>query len=140
MLVADAVLTPKLSARTDPLGGRPLVEESSFWRCELDMLFPVLFVALLVSVLVWLFLCQRLFAALESRHSGKYESMSSPDLSTNSTFSGSFALLEFLFRQEWLALEDPALDTLCKRMRVVFVICSLIILSIALSIVLGLVP
>lgn len=106
----------------------------------MDLFFPLVFVLFLLATIVWLFHCRRLFALLEARHREKYEAMHTPDLTSNSTFSGSAALLKFLFRREWEALDDPALDALCRRLRVLFVVCVLAFASLLLSIPLGLAP
>jgi hypothetical protein len=66
-----------------------------------ESVFFILFAALFFSVLVWFFLCHRLFAMLEARHPEKYESMGKPTLIKNNTLSTNITFMKFLLRREW---------------------------------------
>lgn len=44
--------------------------------------------------------------------------MGSPSLFWNNSIRNNWLFLKFLFRSEWRALGDPALDNMCRLMRV----------------------
>ncbi len=76
----------------------------------------IVFGVLFCSVLVWFFLCYRLFKILETRHPEKYEAMGKPSLIMNNNLSSNITFMKFLFKREWRELEDSALSTLGKSM------------------------
>lgn len=94
----------------------------------MEGVFPILFGVLIFSVLVWFFLCTRLFRSLAARHPEKYESMGKPSLIMNNSPSSNIAFMKFLFRGEWRALGDPGLSSLSRLMVVLFVAYSLLLL------------
>ena len=102
--------------------------------------FVIMFGLLFCSVLVWIFLCNRLFKILETRHPEKYESMGKPGLIANNTMSSNFTFMKFLFKREWRDLDDAGLAVLGKFMLVFFVIYMVGFLTLFLSVPLGYAP
>lgn len=102
--------------------------------------FPVLFVILFCSVLLWFFLCYRLFKILEVRHPEKYESMGKPSLIMNNSLSTNITFMKFLFKKEWRDLKDQSLASLSKFMLVFFVIYTVVFLILFMSITLSFAP
>ncbi len=80
----------------------------------MNEIFPILFCVLFCFVLVWFFLCVKLFKALETRHPKKYEEMGKPSLFMNNSMSGNIAFMRFLFKRESRNLDDTKLDSLSK--------------------------
>ena len=99
--------------------------------------FLIIFGILFCSVLVWFFLCHRLFKILETMHPEKYESMGKPSLIMNNTVSSNITFMKFLFKREWSELEDSGVATLGKSMLVFLVIYMIGFLTLFLSIALG---
>lgn len=73
---------------------------------------------LFISVFIWFALSYRMFKLLKARHPEKYSAMGKPSLITNNSISNSFAYNKFLFKREYLELNDPELAKLGKFMRV----------------------
>ncbi|RUO38607.1 hypothetical protein CWE13_02880 [Aliidiomarina shirensis] len=96
--------------------------------------FAVIFVILLCSVLLWFFLCIRLFKILETRHPEKYESMGKPSLFLNNSISNNITFMKFLFKREWRGLNDPNLALLSNFMLVFFVVYMAVFLTLFVSI------
>ncbi|WP_447894329.1 hypothetical protein [Vreelandella sp. GE22] len=88
----------------------------------MDEFIPIVFGVLFFLVLVWFFLCHRLFKILASRHPVKYKSMGSPSVVLNNSPSSSLILFKFLFKKEWKSLNDLGLAALSKSMLVFFVV------------------
>ncbi len=80
--------------------------------------FLSLFALLFLSVLVWLYLCTRLFKLLQEQHPEKFVSMGEPHLTRNNQPIHTVNLLKFLFKKEWEALGDKQVMQLGQRMRV----------------------
>ncbi|MCL1050455.1 hypothetical protein L2755_12565 [Shewanella abyssi] len=99
--------------------------------------FPILFGLLFLSVLVWFFLCHRLFKILELRHPEKYESMGKPSLIMNNSISNNMAFMRFLFKSEWRELDDSGVTSLSKGMLVFFLLYSAVFLVFFVGINLG---
>lgn len=99
--------------------------------------FLIIFIVLLCSIIVWFFLCNRLFKILETRHPEKYESMGKPGLIVNNTPSATLTFMKFLFKREWRDLNDPGLAALGKFMLVFFLIYLIGFLTLNFSMWLG---
>jgi hypothetical protein len=97
----------------------------------------IMFGVLFCSVLVWFFLCNRLFKILETRHPEKYESMGKPSLIANNSLSSNLTFMKFIFKREWRNLDDSGLSDLGKFMLVFFVIYMLGFLALFFSVSLG---
>lgn len=102
--------------------------------------FPIIFGILFCSVLIWFFLCFRLFKILETRHPDKYESMGKPGLAANNSISSNLKFMKFLFKREWRELNDSGLALLGKFMLVFFSIYSIAFLVLFTSVPLGYAP
>ncbi len=83
----------------------------------MELLLIIGFVALFCSVALWLFLCFRLFKALERNHPEKFQAMGSPDLGENNTLAANVALFRFLYHKEWLVFDNSPLAGLASFMR-----------------------
>ena len=98
--------------------------------------FVIMFMVLFCAVLVWFFLCNRLFKILQTRHPEKYESMGKPGLITNNTMSSNFTFIKFLVKREWRDLDDSGLAALGKFMLVfgiIYIVGFLVLLSVPLG-------
>ena len=80
------------------------------------------FGTLFISVFIWFALSYKMFKLLETRHAKKYSAMGKPSLIMNNSISNSFAFMKFLFKREYLELNDPELSKLAKFMRAFFVL------------------
>ena len=81
-----------------------------------------LFLILFVMVCAWFALCKWLFSRLEKQHPKKYEEMGKPSLFLRNNISNGWSFMTFLFRSEYLPLEDPILTRTCKIMKIFFAI------------------
>ena len=82
--------------------------------------YPILFAILVGAVVIWFFLCYRLFGILETRHPDKFDAMGRPSLIMNNSISNNIHFLKFLVNREWAGLGDAGLETLSKAMLVFF--------------------
>lgn len=73
--------------------------------------FKVWFGGLFVLLLVWLYLCLKLFKILKTRHPSIYKSIGEPAL-TNNTISNNLLLVKYLFKREWRTIDDASLSKL----------------------------
>ena len=78
----------------------------------------ILFGILFVMTIVWMFITNRVFRILESKHPEKYAEMWSPTLFWRNSPASGFAFMKFLFNSEYLALEDEELSKICFFARV----------------------
>jgi len=83
----------------------------------MEALLFMAIIGLTVSTLVWFGRVQRLFSALEQRHQDKYIAMGSPSLLVRNDIETNIALMRFLLRKEYLALDDSAIATQGASMR-----------------------
>lgn len=86
----------------------------------------IAFAVLFCSVLVWLFLCYRIFKILETRHPETYKSIGEPSLIWNNSLKSNFLFFRFFFRRGWKDLEDDGLSRLGDAM-VVFLVLYLVL-------------
>ena len=82
------------------------------------LLFMAMFIGLMVSTLIWFGRVRRLFAALEQRHEAKYIAMGRPSLFMRNNIETNVALMRFLFRKEYFALNDDAIAEQGASMRI----------------------
>ena len=92
------------------------------------------------SVIVWFYLCHRMFKILSERHPEKYVAMGKPSLVMNNTISNSLSFLKFLLKREWQDLNDQELASLGKGMLVFFIIYTVLFLCLCIGAPLGLAP
>lgn len=103
-------------------------------------LFPIIFGLLFVLVFVWFALCNWLFKRLETRHPEKYEAMGKPSLIMNNSISNNISFIKFLFKREYLDLNDPAISNLAQFMLVFFLVYSIGLMFLILGLPLGYAP
>ena len=103
-------------------------------------MFPILFGILFCSVLVWFYLCHKIFGILRTRHPEKYEEMGKPTLIMNNSISNNLSFIKFLFKREWLELNDEGLSKLGNAMLVFFAVYTVGFLFMFVSVPLGYAP
>ena len=84
--------------------------------------FVILFAILFLSVFFWFFLLIRLFDLLKSHHLEKYVEMGEPTLFWNSSPKTVWNTMKFLFRREYMRMDDPRLVTLGNTMLVFLIV------------------
>jgi hypothetical protein len=89
-------------------------------------------------ILAWHIACHRLFKLLESRHPKKFAAMGRPSLRMTAAITRAFA--RYLWRQEYLELDDPGIIRLSKSIRVLFVAFTIGLLLSYLGMSLGYAP
>lgn len=67
-------------------------------------------------MLVWFYLCHKLFNLLKQSHPSVYETLGNPSLLSNSTLANNVSLIKFLFGRHWRELDDPSLSKLGQSM------------------------
>ena len=75
------------------------------------------FITLWLSCMLWLVLCARQFKIIKTNHPEKHNTMGEPHLTQNNTLSTNKALFNFLYRREWIELDDAGLSALGRFMR-----------------------
>lgn len=103
----------------------------------MNEIVPVLFGVLMCSVFFWFYLCHRMFGILRTRHPEKYEAMGKPTLIMNNSISNNLSFIKFLFKREWRALDDGALENLGNGMLVFVVFYTVLFVSLFLGVLLG---
>ena len=81
----------------------------------------IVFIVLIVSILIWFYLCARFDTILKKRHPMIYEEIGKPNLLTNNTFSNNILFFKFLFSNEWKKLNDQKLIKLAQFMKLFFI-------------------
>jgi hypothetical protein len=94
-----------------------------------DPLFFTLFAVLVVMVFIWFGLCMWTFRRLEKSHPEKYIELGRPSLFLRNNLENSWHLLKFMWRSDYLVLNDSALTRTCKFMKVFFCIYCLLFIS-----------
>jgi hypothetical protein len=84
-------------------------------------ILPVLFVGLFLSAVVGLILQYRFLVRLRTQHAEAWESLGRPTLFLNNSIVNGFAVLRFLWRKDYQALNDPQFATLARILRVYLV-------------------
>ena len=83
----------------------------------MQMLLLILFVLLLASCVAGLVLHHILLSHLRSRHSQAWEALGRPTLFLNNSITNSLAVLRFLWRRDYLALDDDGFARLAGFLR-----------------------
>lgn len=99
----------------------------------MEEIFPIVFATLFVSVILWFYLCKKLFTMLEIHHPAVYEAMGKPSLIMNNTISNNILFMKFLFKREWRELNDMKIAALGKFMLAYAVAYMLALLLIAIA-------
>lgn len=102
--------------------------------------FLILFGILFISVLVWFFLCNKMFKVLALKHPEKYEGMGKPSLIMNNSLSNNISFMKFLLKREWRDLNDQSVASLGKTMSVFITLYLALFLVIIISVPLALAP
>ena len=89
-----------------------------------------LFITLVVAAVVGLGLQHRLLTRLRTHHVQTWEALGRPTLIINNSLTNSVAVLRFLWRREYRALDDSQLVRLAGRLRVILVVYVLLFVSI----------
>jgi hypothetical protein len=100
----------------------------------MEEFFPILFGVLFCAVLLWFFLCHRMFVILRTRHPEKFEAMGKPSLIMNNSFSNNLSFMKFLFKMEWQDLNDESVATLGKSMLVFFALYVILFMFLLISV------
>ena len=79
-------------------------------------------IVLIVSILIWFYLCARFDTILKERHPIIFEEIGKPNLLTNNTFSNNTLFFKFLFSNEWKTLNDQELIRLAQFMKLFFIV------------------
>jgi hypothetical protein len=91
-------------------------------------------------VFVWFALCHRLFKSLQTRHPEKYEAMGRPSLIINNSLSNNISFMKFLFKREYLDLNDPGISKLAQFMLIYLLVYLIGFMFLFLSVPLGYAP
>jgi hypothetical protein len=92
-----------------------------------------LMIAFGLSVASWLWRVSQLYRSLEQRHPRMYEQIGRPTMHpTDPNRSGRW-LLRFLARKEYAALDDPALDRLCRYLWINLWSCTVLFILVLVS-------
>ena len=83
---------------------------------------PIIGLVLFLAVIIGFTFTARLYKILKESHPEKYKAMGEPTLFLNNSPKTSIALMKFLFKREYIALNNPKLTTLGNIMLVFFVI------------------
>ena len=89
-----------------------------------------LFITLVVAAVVGLGLQHRLLTRLRTHHVLTLEALGRPTLIINNSLTNSVAVLRFLWRRDYRALDDSQLVRLAGRLRVILVVYVLLFVSI----------
>jgi len=94
-----------------------------------EQAFIVLFACMILGVLIWFVLLTKYFTYLKGNHEGDYVELGSPHLVKNNTPSHTFKLLKYIWSDKPSVAGDSLLLSKTKTLRVVFVACSLLVVS-----------
>lgn len=83
-----------------------------------ESLYFTIFTALAAMVFVWFVLCVWVFRRLEKSHAEKYIEMGRPSLFLRNNVENNWLFIKFMWRSEYLALNDVPLARTCKAMKV----------------------
>lgn len=86
-----------------------------------DML-PVFWGLLLAATIAWLFVSNRLYAALRQNYPTLYEMLGKPKLFMPKSLLANFKVIRFLFKHDYGATLDPAVMRLRQGLRALFCI------------------
>ena len=89
---------------------------------------------LAVMVLVWFGLCIWTFRRLERSHPGKYIEIGRPSLVLRNTFENNWLFMKFMWRSDYLVLNDPLLTRICSIMKALLCAYGLLFIAMVLSI------
>lgn len=76
-----------------------------------------LFSMLSLMVIVWFGMCRWTFRRLETRHPGKYLQLERPSLFLRNNLKSNWLFMRFIWRSEYLLLNDPPLTRMCASMK-----------------------
>ena len=76
----------------------------------------ILFGSLFGVAFLAFYLTSRIYKFLELRYSKEYEQLGKPTIFLNNSISSNFLFLRFLFKGEWKKLGDRDLESLCRRL------------------------
>ncbi|TCS36729.1 hypothetical protein [Reinekea marinisedimentorum] len=74
------------------------------------IIFKVVVGFLILSTLYWFYLCKKMYGMLGTRHESVYEELGKPTLFLNNTIENGRKFNRFLFKREWLSLDDVELE------------------------------
>lgn len=73
---------------------------------SINDLFPVLWIAMMLSIVAALFLFRNFVRNLERRHPATWHDLGAPTLFFNNSLRNNFRVLRFLLRKQYLPLKD----------------------------------
>ena len=85
-------------------------------------MLPVFLGLMLAAALAWIFLSNRLFAELRKGYPELYEALGSPNLFMRRSLAANFKVFRFLFKKNFMALENKAVNSLCRGLLSIFYI------------------
>ncbi len=88
-------------------------------------IISILFWTVFIMSVVFTMLRMRMYKILEKEHLKKYEEMGKPTVFLRSSISTIFLLIKFLWKREYIELNDKDLTSLGNLMLVLFVIQSI---------------
>ena len=74
----------------------------------------LIFAVPLVSILLWFFLCYKIFELLRTRYPDTYLSLGEPSIIMRNGSRQQALLMRFLFKKEWKSLSDRQLSFYCR--------------------------
>jgi hypothetical protein len=77
----------------------------------------ILFAFLFVGTILYLALVRKLLNRLETNHPATWQELGVPSLFLNNTRINNLLVLRFLWKGQYLSLQDPALTQLASRIR-----------------------
>lgn len=83
---------------------------------DINIAFTCAFALLILGVIIGFFLQNQFLDYLHDKHSVQWKLLGSPTLFTNSNIKNNFAVLLFLKTNQFLALNDPRLNRLARRL------------------------
>jgi hypothetical protein len=95
----------------------------------MSALLPILFITLVVSAVFGLALQHNFLTRLRKRHTQTWEALGRPTLLLNNSLTNSFAVLQFLWRREYHALDDSQSVKLAGILRVFLAVYVLLFVS-----------
>ena len=78
----------------------------------------ILLCVITVYFIGWVFVCRYFLRLLRTRHEERWISLGRPSLVLNNTITNGIAVTRFLWRKEYMELEDEQITRLCSFMLV----------------------
>lgn len=106
----------------------------TFGKQMTESISIALLTVLAVMVLVWFGLCIWTFRRLEKSHPEKYIEIGRPSLVLRNNLENNWLFMKFMWRSDYLVLNDPLLTRICSVMKALLCAYGLLFIAMVLSV------